>query len=336
MQQKKETLDTLSNDQLLQQTRVLARQERELQVRFLDFIREIDQRKLHLSLGYPSLFEFLTRELKFSAGAAQRRIDAARLMTSVPNVREHLANGELNLMSLARTQSVIRAEEKARGQKINRRTKEKMVERIRGKSIGEATSLLLDEFPEATLRVQTKQKESLRSVGEKKSRLSLVVDENLKRKFNRVREITAHRLKDGSWHETLELLVDDFLQRSDPLIKAKRRQEKPQQKPEMRQEIRRKTPPAQTHRRAIPAAVRHAVWLRDRGQCQFKDPRTHRICGQRRFLEIDHIHAHALGGGDHVDNLRCICRAHNHFLADQTFGVEWMNRFRGTKQEGST
>ncbi len=72
-------------------------------------------------------------------------------------------------------------------------------------------------------------------------------------------------------------------------------------------------------RRRVPAAVRRAVFERDGGQCTFVDEQGRR-CGQRHFLEFDHIDAHALGGTETVTNLRLRCRMHNALEAERLFG----------------
>ncbi len=74
-------------------------------------------------------------------------------------------------------------------------------------------------------------------------------------------------------------------------------------------------------RRCVPAAVRRAVFERDDAQCTFIDQQGRR-CGQRHFLEFDHIDAHALGGNETVTNLRIRCAMHNALEAERLFGRE--------------
>lgn len=69
--------------------------------------------------------------------------------------------------------------------------------------------------------------------------------------------------------------------------------------------------PRATVTRAIPAAVRRHVWLRDRGRCTYRDPVTGRCCGARHLLQIDHIEPFAIGGANSEGNLRLLCAAHN-------------------------
>ena len=63
--------------------------------------------------------------------------------------------------------------------------------------------------------------------------------------------------------------------------------------------------------RAIAAAVRRHVWLRDRGRCTYRDPETGRCCGSRHLVQIDHIQPYAMGGPSSAENLRLLCAAHN-------------------------
>ena len=79
----------------------------------------------------------------------------------------------------------------------------------------------------------------------------------------------------------------------------------------------------QTRRRYIPRAVRREVFARDGEQCTYVDTEGNR-CPARGYLELDHIHAKALGGGEEAANLRVRCRLHNHWYAEQIFGREYV------------
>jgi 5-methylcytosine-specific restriction endonuclease McrA len=73
--------------------------------------------------------------------------------------------------------------------------------------------------------------------------------------------------------------------------------------------------------RAVPRAARREVFERDGERCTFVSSVGQR-CPARAYLEIDHIRANALGGGDETENLRVYCRAHNRLWAELTFGRE--------------
>ncbi|HET9326408.1 MAG TPA: hypothetical protein VFQ05_06545 [Candidatus Eisenbacteria bacterium] len=89
----------------------------------------------------------------------------------------------------------------------------------------------------------------------------------------------------------------------------------------------RHTQPQSGNPRTIPSCVRRAVRERDGDQCTFVSTDGHR-CSERRFLEFDHVLEIARGGQSTVQGLRLRCRAHNQYMAERTFGVEFMRHKR--------
>ncbi len=79
----------------------------------------------------------------------------------------------------------------------------------------------------------------------------------------------------------------------------------------------------QPMRRKISRPVRREVFARDGAQCTYVDAEGNR-CAARGYLELDHVHAKALGGSDEATNLRVRCRAHNHWHAEQVFGRKYI------------
>ena len=71
--------------------------------------------------------------------------------------------------------------------------------------------------------------------------------------------------------------------------------------------------------RHIPAAVKRAVWFRDRGQCAFVSAQGRR-CKERSFLELHHIQPFALGGEGTTANISLRCHQHNAHEAEIVFG----------------
>ena len=101
------TVAALPDYLLLLQTRQLARHEQALQILVLDHLREIEARRLHLTRGYGSLFDYVVHELGYTAAAAWRRIKAMRLCTQTDAARELLRDGSLNLSNAAQLQNVF-------------------------------------------------------------------------------------------------------------------------------------------------------------------------------------------------------------------------------------
>lgn len=76
--------------------------------------------------------------------------------------------------------------------------------------------------------------------------------------------------------------------------------------------------------RRVPSHMKREVWQRDEGRCAYVSTSGLR-CGSRSFLQIDHVHPHALGGETRVDNLRLLCRAHDRLEAERLLGERFVS-----------
>lgn len=98
-------LKNLSNETLLSQTKLYVQKEREMTLQVLHHLKEVERRRLFASLGYSSLFDYVTRELGYCAASACRRIDAMRLLKEMPELEVKIQEGALTLSTVARAQS---------------------------------------------------------------------------------------------------------------------------------------------------------------------------------------------------------------------------------------
>ena len=106
----------LGDQQLLDQTKRLAANQRCLEVHILDHLDEIDRRGLALRRGFSSLFHYAVRELRFTVAAAQRRIQAMRLCRRHGWVRASLQSGELSMTAAAQLETTFAGAERAERQ----------------------------------------------------------------------------------------------------------------------------------------------------------------------------------------------------------------------------
>jgi hypothetical protein len=74
---------------------------------FLVALADFDRQRLWVGLGYTSLYYFLHRELKLSAGAAFHRKTAAELLQRFPGVVEPLRDGRVCLSSVVELSKVM-------------------------------------------------------------------------------------------------------------------------------------------------------------------------------------------------------------------------------------
>ena len=106
------TVSGLSDRQLQQRLKELTAVEHQLEVVVIDHLRELERRRLYLSWGFSSLFDYATRELGYSEAAAWRRIKAMRLCGEVEGARERMQDGSLTLNTAALLQNAFDRQER--------------------------------------------------------------------------------------------------------------------------------------------------------------------------------------------------------------------------------
>ncbi len=210
-------LKILSNETLNLNLKSLVKSERELLSEILWLIAEVDKRKLYLKLAYPSLFEYLTKELGYSFGSAQRRIDAARLMQDVPDLNHKLESGVLNLAQVSVLQKSLREKTKQTGMKITPVEKQNLMNAIEGKSIDQTQSLIAQSLE---IQVKTAAKTLVQS--DESVRLEVTLSKEQWEKLKQARELLSNSLPNGSWDQMLEYISDQVIkQKTKPKSKSK-------------------------------------------------------------------------------------------------------------------
>lgn len=337
-------LRQLSNDQLVRAMKTLVLEERKITRQILEHINEIERRRLYADLGFPSAFEWLTRDLGYSESAAYRRLTAARALRVVPEVAHKIETGELNLTTVANAQSIVRAEEKRTGEKIDRTEVLKLIE---SKSSREAEQILATMFPQAVVS-----QEKFRAVGEDEVRIEVVLKRTQMEKLNRVRELTSHSQFGASLAEIIGLLTEEFIKRHDPLVREIKRREQREAKPissplrpqgASARSAATRSPVSQSNAtrsddrinsndrrvietnssKSIRPSSRNSTFKRSKGCCEFRDAITGRVCGSRFQVQIDHRYPRALGGTNAPENLRVLCRTHNLLMARRLIGTSY-------------
>ncbi len=281
----------------------------------IQLINLIEDRKIHLRRGYSSLFDWLTRGKGYSEGAAQRRIQAARLLRSAPQIIEKLEKGDLNLSNLAKAQGVIRAHEK-KGNKMSREQKAEVIEQVEKKSGIKAEQTLMGLFPDVASTVR---KEHRNIIDEQTTRLSLNFSNEEMKQLERVRDLLSHSIPGASFSQIIAFMAADYLKRNDPLVTAVA----------AKRCVTKKSTDTAPARKTVSRPVRRVTIQRADGRCEYKDPQSGKICGATYQIETDHVRPRAQGGGNEESNLRCLCRAHNQLMAEELLGTKMANRWRG-------
>src|SRR3954451_11785745 len=133
----------LGSAELLAGLSELVRQGNVLSARVLAHLVELEERKLHLELGFSSLFAYCVEALGMSEGSAGRRVTAARVCRHFPELFERVARGELHLCALCALAPHLSSENSA-----------ELFEACRGKTRRRVEELLAAQFPRPDVREQ--------------------------------------------------------------------------------------------------------------------------------------------------------------------------------------
>jgi hypothetical protein len=338
---KRYSLSHLSDESLLRGLIALVAQDRITTAEMLAHIAEVDERKLYLPAGHPSMYLYCVRELHLSEDAAAKRIQAARAARRFPAIFAGLASGRLHLSGV-----VLLAPHLVEGTAVD------LIAAAGHKAKSEIEQLLADRFPKSDLlawvaempadpggeehapghvddpqvvaksssdspqlvpgRVETRAR--VTPLSSQSVALQATLSRETSEKLRYAQELLGHQIPSGDLAQVLDRVLD--------LAIAQLEKQKFGATPRPRSGGRKSARP-----RYIPLSVRRAVWKRDGGQCAYVSESGHR-CEARRPLEFDHVLEVARGGEATVDGVRLLCRAHNQQAAERAFGAEFMRRKR--------
>lgn len=160
--------------------------------------------------------------------------------------------------------------------------------------------------------------EQTQTIEIRRVKLECVVDEAVAKKLERAKDLLRVKYPKGGLNDILNEALDALLDKKDPSRKLFRKKSAPISQNKTNQNKLNQN--KETTTRHIPAPIRRQVWQRDTGQCSYKSPNGKR-CGERGNLHLDHVRPFALGGKHSKENLRLLCRTHNLYRAQQTFGI---------------
>ncbi len=309
-------LKRLTSPELLSQTKTLVQRERELSLQFLWHLKEIESRRLHLELGYSSLYTFVQEEYKYSSGSTHRRIQSMRLLKECPEIQSDLLSGELTLTNVSQAAVFFKAEAKACNP-LSIEQKTEIMHDLKGSSSREAERKLLAK----SSMPQNIPKEKERAITENLTEYRFVADEELVTKLNELKNLMSHKnlarkRNQMSFQELVSEMADMALEQLKKKNVISKRAVK--------------TPApgwAQKRSRYISKAIRSTVFEKSKNACTFISPLSGRVCGSKFLLEIEHIVPFALGGENTLENLTVRCRRHNQHTAIKVFGMNKMEKY---------
>jgi hypothetical protein len=334
--------DDLPDGELLARVQDAVAHERCATAQLIALLMTVDARKLYLAHGCSSLYAYCTQVLHFSEHAAYARIEAARAARKFPAVLERLEDGSLTLTAVCLLRPHLTTENHiglldAAAHKT-RFDVERLVAALRPRAdvvtiirklsasdgrasagvdaateaneahegaVSTATAAVDDQAPNrATIKPLAPDRYWIQFT------MSGEAHDNLRRVQNLLRHRTPHGDIGSIFERAISLLLEQTLKKKAALTDRVRSNEV-----------------TSTHTRAIPAAVRCAVWKRDEGRCAFKGSVMR--CTETSDLNFHHVIPWAAGGATSVENIELRCRAHNVYEARQFFGEQYDERAKG-------
>ncbi len=239
------TVSALSDQRLLERIKELSGLEHELEVVVIDHLRELHRRRLYLTLGFSSLFDYAVRELGYSDAAAWRRIKAMRLCADVEGARERLRDGSLTLNAAAQLQNAFDQQERKRGRAgrsagagagstaptsgparpaeprpapgpamapmLDASARRALVEQAAGRSTRQVQELLANAAPELAAPA-----ERMRPLGAGRWEIKAVIDDDCRHGLERLKGLLSHVDPHLTAGQLMGRLVREALDRHDP------------------------------------------------------------------------------------------------------------------------
>ena len=235
------TVAALSDHLLLQRVKELSAVEHHIEAVVSDHLREIERRRLYLTLGCSSMFDYAVRELGYSTGAAWRRLKAMRLCAEVQGARVRLQEGTLTLDAAAQLQHAFERQRRKQSQGgggscarsgagsgratptmtpeaerpaapvLDLAARESLVAQAAGKSTRQVQEMLAEVDPE--LAAPT---DRVRPLGAGRWELKAVVDDDCQRGLEQLKGLLSHVDPQMTTGQLLGRLVQEALDRHDP------------------------------------------------------------------------------------------------------------------------
>ena len=312
----------IENNERIEKLKSLVRTERKITAEIIEAITEIDRLRLYLDYGHTSMFSFLTKEIGYTPASAQRRIDVARLSIEIPDLKNDLKSGAINLSQVSMMAQAVRQKQKEEpGIKVTTTMKKDLLEHIHSKDLIE-TEKTLSQSLDLNLQLHEKKRHQKDS----SVRIELTLSEEQMNQLERVKELISHQNPNPSMAELIDFLAKSYLKAKDPIVKrvkesnvtsapvARLRHSKDieleDKSVESKCEKIMENKIMENKRKHIPNKVKQEIFKKDQC-CQWKDLRTNRICGSKFQLQIDHKESRWRGGGNEKENLQVLCSIHN-------------------------
>lgn len=289
---------------LHEETLSLVKEERRLTGLVIENLQKISDQRLFLRMGYSTMFDYCTKALGYSESGAYRRISAARLAKEIPEIKEKLTAGVLNLTNITMMQSLSSSAVQRSGQEMTTDEKRSILKKIENCSKREAQEILSKYFPDSDVF----KREFVRFLSGDEAVLHIRIPIETLRKLDQIKSLRAHKNPKMNYAEVIEDMCNCILKKIGPELKTENKLITTKFKDSLTglQE--------EANPRYIPQKLRMQIYQRDQTQCTFIDENTKKRCTSKHLLQVDHIQPVSRGGQATLNNLRLLCQAHHKYV----------------------
>lgn len=337
-------LKNLSNNELIESTRLALQACREAEVIVIQHFREIEERRLWTDVG--TLYQYLMKTFGLTEDQVYPRLQAMRLATELPEIEAKLQSGDLVVTNVLKAYQVLKSESKKR--KVSLEEKRSLLEDLEKVSTRKADQILAEKYPASHNLA-----EKVKPVSPDRNLIQFYVDDATLQTIEELKAKYSHQMPEGRMEDLMKILIG--LATRTPRSRAKAANQKDtsqgesgspdlqgngqnrgetelQHSSEQNERIfsspgqtinheedvisaanlKTDTPIDKNHSRSryISAEVRRAMEKTRHHGCAHMDAEGHR-CGSTHFLQMDHIEEFHRGGSNELHNLRWLCGFHN-------------------------
>jgi hypothetical protein len=190
----------MNNQEIHENLIVLTKLERKTLSEILELLRMNFKKKIFAQMGYSHLIKDMVKELHYSESAAWRRWKALKITEEMPEAKKLLADGEVNLTTLAKLESHMKDEP------IDK--KREALSFIKNKTISEAEKSLF----EITGRNTVKQ-DFIQRASENTQRMSVTLSDETINKMNKLKQLLQKTQTDEVLNFALDCAIKNLTEK---------------------------------------------------------------------------------------------------------------------------
>ena len=314
----------------------ISREHRRLEGNVIEILQQVDDSKLYKKLGFSSLFKYTVESLGFTEAVAYSFITVMRKTLQIKDLKTAIETQKLSVAKASRFSSILNIE-----------NAQELI------SFAQSHTTREVDFKVATLQPKSLLREHAKPISEQTVEIRFNLTKETYEKLKRAETLTSNKSQPWGLAGTIEILIENYLERHDPVVKARRALARKKRAPitdkqkilcankvplstnlttsapELAQHststpdynITPRPSPRSKGRVRLNAHHKHRVFERDGGRCTFKDS-TGKRCANEKWLHLHHIKSVHTGGSNEPHNITTLCSFHHDLVHQLSLPID--------------